>query len=71
MPDLKPPEGYDSWLAYAIDTMDTRSLYNQQIMDDNPYWGEKIIQRDEMRDAAQAELDKLKDETWHQHPHPS
>ena len=62
MPDLKPPEGYVSWLDYAITTMDTRQPYNQQFADDEPYWGEKIIDREEMREAARAELAELRGE---------
>ena len=51
---LKPPEGYDSWLAYAVKTMDTRSLFLSQI-GDTSHWG-RSVQRWEMEDAAEKEL---------------
>lgn len=54
--DLIPE--YASWLDYAIATMDTRSLYNQQFMcDEDP---ERIYDREEMREAAQSELARLR-----------
>ena len=57
MSTLKPPPGHESWLAYAIETMDTRGLHLASIWDDS-HWG-RIVQRNEMREAARAELDAL------------
>ena len=54
---LKPPEGYASWLHYAVSTMDTRSLHIESIVDNN-WWG-RIVQRAEMQDAAEKELEEL------------
>ena len=49
---LKPPEGFDSWLDYAVASMDTRQLYLSTLADDNSgHWG-KIVSRDEMSEAA-------------------
>lgn len=57
---LKPPEGYASWIEYAIATMDTRSLYLESCDDDSP-WGRVIQrQREEVRGAAREELAALK-----------
>ena len=60
MSQLSPPKGFDSWLEYAIATMDTRILYVESCMGDS-HWGREV-QRDEMREAALAELAKLKGE---------
>lgn len=51
-----PPDGYSSWLDYAVATMDTRSLQIEQLLEDD---GEPIS-RDAARAAAQAELDELR-----------
>ena len=56
---LKPPEGYDSWLDYAIATMDTRTLYNISIDSDFANWGREIT-REEMVEAAKEELRNLR-----------
>jgi hypothetical protein len=56
--ELKPPEGYGLWLQYAIDTMDTRSAHLDSIASN--YWG-RVVQRSEMTDAAQAELEMLQE----------
>ena len=56
---LIPPEGFESWLAYAIETMDTSSLFDQQFCD-NPRWPPGI-QRLDMREAAEAELTELRE----------
>lgn len=57
---LKPPQGYTSWLEYAIKAMDTY----------NPHWESRycfhaggwgrVIDGEEMREAARAELCRLK-----------
>ena len=51
---LKPPKGYRSWLAYAIATMDTRSLHLESIVESS-HWG-RTVDRDEMYIAARNEL---------------
>lgn len=51
---LRPPKGYDSWLDYAVANMPTRELFNRSIAQ-----GE-VVQREKMRDEAQAELDELR-----------
>ena len=51
---LKPPGGFGSWLEYAIATMDTRRLHLESCDEGSP-WG-RIVQSDEMREAARTEL---------------
>lgn len=48
------PDGYDSWLDYAIATMDTRSEYNRRIAEGCE------CERSDMRESALAELDELR-----------
>lgn len=56
---LAAPAGYRSWLNYAIKSMDTRSLYLETIADEaGGQWG-RDVSREEMRQAAQAELAAL------------
>jgi len=54
---MKPPPDYGSWLEYAIATMDARSLHLLSCDDDSP-WG-RVVQSEEMRNAARDELNKL------------
>lgn len=49
-----PPEGYASWLDFAVDTMDTRTEEQQRI------WAGTAISRQAMRDAVRAELAVLR-----------
>jgi hypothetical protein len=49
--NLPPPKGYQSWLHYAVETIDTRSLEIEHLFDD----GESPT-REEMRAAVQNEL---------------
>lgn len=49
--DLPPPKGYQSWLHYAVETMDTRSLEIEHLLNNG-----KSATRAEMRAAAQKEL---------------
>jgi len=51
---LPPPEGYDTWLDYAVINMPTRDLYLRAIDE-----GESIT-RNDMRDAVEAELRALR-----------
>lgn len=56
--NLKPPPGYNSWLDYAIATMDTRSLHLYSLDEDSveyAHWGGSL-KRQEMTDAAKREL---------------
>lgn len=49
-----PPDGYASWLDYAIATMDTRSAEIESLLLDNP------VSRAAMREAVRAELVALR-----------
>ncbi|CAL62355.1 Hypothetical protein HEAR2220 [Herminiimonas arsenicoxydans] len=51
---LRPPEGYTSWLDYAVDTLDTRTLEIYKLFDDAPPG------RDQILAAARRELDDLR-----------
>jgi hypothetical protein len=57
MDRLKPPEGYDSWLEYAIETMDCRTLHLESCAGES-VWG-RIIQGEEMRAEALNEMCSL------------
>ena len=52
---LPPPAGYESWLAYAIATMDVRSLENDHDSGLQPQWPVGVT-REAMRASATAEL---------------
>ncbi len=54
MNKLPAPKGYVSWLRYAIDKMDVKRAFS-----DDSFTDRKIPTRDEIRAAAQAELDQL------------
>ena len=54
-PTLPPPVGYKSWLAYAVATMETCSLYNELSWGNEPQWPESTT-RTQMQEAAEAEL---------------
>lgn len=56
---LTPPRGYQSWLHYAVETMETRSLEIGGVFDARADHQGKAVSRDEMRVAAQMELRKL------------
>jgi len=49
-----PPEGYASWLDFAVDTMDTRAEEQERI------WADAPVSRQAMRDAVRAELAALR-----------
>lgn len=49
-----PPEGYENWLDFAVDTMDTRAEEQDRLIAGTP------VSRQSMRDAVQAELDVLR-----------
>lgn len=49
-----PPEGYESWLDFAIDTMDTRAEEQERVSAGTP------VSRQAMRDAVRAELIALR-----------
>jgi len=55
MSDPYPPDGYETWLDYAVANMPTRDLHLESVVSDKP------VQREEMRAAARAELDALRD----------
>ena len=56
---LTPPSGHNSWIEYAISTMETRDLYNAQFAADELPWG-RVVTRDEMRNAATREYEELR-----------
>lgn len=52
---IPPPDGYQSWLDYAVDTFDTRTYRLRRMFDaEDPPSSEEIF------DAARAELDELR-----------
>ncbi|WP_153133338.1 hypothetical protein [Dechloromonas hortensis] len=53
LPD--PPEGYASWLDYAVATMDTRSVDIARVLDDVA----PAVTREQMREAVQLEYQSL------------
>ena len=52
---LQPPTGYASWLDYAIATMDASGAFSERMFDGD------MPTQDQIREAAQAELDQLAD----------
>lgn len=52
---IPAPQGFTSWLDYAIATMDARGAFA-----DRMFTTDTIPSQDEIRAAAQAELDALK-----------
>lgn len=59
---LRPPPGYLTWLDYAVDCMDTRSLEQQELWIDAPaerHWPEGTT-REQMQQAVMAELAELR-----------
>lgn len=53
-----PPKGYATWLDYAVDCMDTRSVEIESILDEDS--GAAGPSRDDMRQAVKAELEELR-----------
>lgn len=51
-----PPDGYSTWLDYAVDTMDTRMPQLERLMQEVA----PEHSRESMRQAAQAELSQLR-----------
>jgi hypothetical protein len=55
-PDLiPPPDGYPSWLDFAVETFDTRGLWVERLTADD-----RDDDRDAMREAARAALRLLR-----------
>jgi hypothetical protein len=54
--NLTPPQGYQSWLHYAVETMETRSLELEGFFDEWPDHAGRAVSREEMREAARREL---------------
>jgi hypothetical protein len=52
---LRPPEGYNSFLEYAVATMDTRSLELKDIFSDE----NNRPSREDFRQAVKAEFDAI------------
>ena len=57
---LAPPNGHTSWLAYAVATMDDRSLQNDHDAGQQPQWPADVT-REQMRSAAAAELKEFEE----------
>ncbi|MDD4941946.1 MAG: hypothetical protein PHQ13_00230 [Rhodoferax sp.] len=55
MNTLTPPIVFQSWLDYAIATMDARGAYLERV-----FSGDNISSQDDIRAAAQEEFDHLK-----------
>ena len=55
---LPPPAGYSSWLAYAVATMDVRSIQYDHDWGGQPQWPGRVT-RAQIRAAARAELGQL------------
>lgn len=53
---LPPPTGHASWLDYAVNTMETRSLEIEYLFEDTA----TAPTREAMRDSARAELNTLR-----------
>lgn len=54
-----PPSGYETWLDYAVATMDTRSAYHEHLFQLSP-GNSPACEREAMRAAVLAELDALR-----------
>jgi|JI10StandDraft_1071094.scaffolds.fasta_scaffold112400_2 hypothetical protein len=54
-----PPAGYETWLDYAVATMDTRSAYHEHLFQLLP-GSSPACDREGMRVAVLAELDALR-----------
>ena len=57
-PKLSPPAGFDSWLEYAVRTIDVRSLSVQLPLGGQRHWP-KDTSTEDMRKAAKDELAEL------------
>jgi len=53
--DIAPPEGFGTWLDYAVESFDTRSLALEPMFDNDAG-----PSQDDMREAARAELRRLR-----------
>jgi len=53
-----PPEGYATWLDYAVDCVDTRSVELESLFENGPAEGAPT--REAIRLAVKAELDELR-----------
>lgn len=53
--DIPLPQGYTSWLDYAVDTLDTRTLEIYSLFENGTTPG-----RDQIREAARRELRELR-----------
>ncbi len=54
-----PPAGYETWLDYAVASMDTRSAYHEHLFE-LPLGTSSTCDREAMRVAVLAELDTLR-----------
>ena len=52
---LAPPEGYGSWLEYAVETFDTGAIETAHLLDDS----KSDVSSLEIREAARRELRDL------------
>jgi len=56
---LLPPPGYASWIDYAVENMETRSLELEALFDGEKHWPQGTT-REQMRQAVQAELAEIR-----------
>lgn len=59
MNNLAPPRPFESWLDYAVEAMDTRSLFLERRAGSHLYWPLEV-QGDDMEESAKAELEYLR-----------
>lgn len=53
----RPPEGYASWLDFAVETFDTRTVWLEAVFSEDA----AVPDRDAIREAARTELRTLRD----------
>lgn len=56
---LIPPPGYASWIDYAVENMETRSLELENLFDGEKHWPQGTT-REQMHQAVQAELAEIR-----------
>lgn len=54
--DPAPPDGFQSWLDYAVETFDTRQPYLENLFSE----GDSSVTREAIREAARSELLELR-----------
>jgi hypothetical protein len=57
---LTPPQGYASWLDYAVATIDARSVCLENLLTEPAFSGALFLSPDDVRNAAREELHALR-----------